>query len=131
MVRDAFPTSDDIEKLQATVKLQTEAVERQTDVIEQGFQSSRQQFSLKLDEITRAVQKLATDKAKSFGPSPVYKVKRAIPVKAERKMKSQTIGWLIVGQAVFVIAREKKWVEIEFVDFATGQSEKGWVAKNI
>ena len=44
-------------------------------------------------------------------------------------MKSQTIGWLIVGQAVFVIAREKKWVEIEFVDFATGQSEKGWVAK--
>jgi hypothetical protein len=64
-----------------------------------------------------------------FGPAAVYKVKRAIPVKAERKIKSQTIGWLIVGQAVFVIAREKKWVEIEFIEFATGQSEKGWIVK--
>jgi hypothetical protein len=115
-------TSDDIEK-------QTEAVERQTDVIEQEFQSSRQQFSLKLDEITKAVQQLAADKARSFGPAAVYKVKRAIPVKAKREMKSQTIGWLIIGQAVFVVAREEKWVEIGFVDLTTGQSEKGWVVK--
>jgi hypothetical protein len=119
-------TSDDIENLRATV---TEAVERQTDVIKQESQSSRQQFSQKLDEVIRAVQQLATDKAKSFGPAAVYKVKRAIPVKAERKMKSQTMGWLLVGQPVFVIAREKKWVEIEFVNFAIGKSAKGWVVK--
>jgi hypothetical protein len=115
-------TSVDIEKL-------TEAVERQTDVIKQEFQPSRQQFSLRLDEMTRAVQQLATDKARSLGPAAVYKVKAAIPVKVERKMKSQTIGWLIIGQAVFVIAREKKWVEIEFVDLASGKSETGWVVK--
>jgi hypothetical protein len=58
-------TSDDIENLRATVKLQTEAVERQTDVIKQESHCSRQQFSLKLDETTRAIQQLATDKAKS------------------------------------------------------------------
>jgi hypothetical protein len=44
-------------------------------------------------------------------------------------MKSQTISWLQVGQAVFVVARDKKWVQIEYVNLFTGQSEKGWVVK--
>jgi hypothetical protein len=122
-------TSDDIENLRATVKLETEAVDRQTDVIKQEFQSSRQQLSQKLDDVTKAIHQLATDKAATFRPTTLYRVDRAIPVKVERKMKSQTVGWLQVGQAVFVVTREKKWVEIEYVDLTTGQSGKGWVVK--
>lgn len=122
-------TSEDIDKLRTTVDQQRETVDRQTDAMRQEFKTSRQQFAKKLEELTKTVQQLATSKAATFAPAAVYRVDRAIRVKAERKMKSQTISWLQVGQAVFVVARDKKWVQIEYVNLFTGQSEKGWVVK--
>lgn len=122
-------TSKDIDQLRTIAEQQNEAVVRQTEVMREEFRASRQQFSDKLDELTKAIQQLAADKAATFGPAAVYRVDRATPVKAERKMKSQTIGWIQVGQAVFVVARDKKWVQIEYTDLATGTSETGWVVK--
>lgn len=122
-------TTEDIEKLQASVDRQTLAIEGQTDAMRHEFRASRQQFAEKLDELTKSVHELAAKKASTFGPAAVYRVDHAVSVKAERKMKSQTIGWLQLGQAVFVVAWDKKWVQIEYTDLATGTSDTGWVVK--
>jgi hypothetical protein len=95
----------------------------------QELQNSREQFAEKIDALTSAIQLLATSKAETFPSVTVYKVERATPVKAEEKMKSYTVGLLQVGQAVFVVARNKKWVQIEYVDIDTGQVRRGWVVK--
>jgi hypothetical protein len=115
-------TSEDIDKLSTSI-------DQQTATIRQEFHKSSQKFAEKVDALTNTIQSLATNKAATFAPVTVYKVERATPVKAEGKMKSQTVGWLQVGEAVFIVARGKKWMQIAYVDLSTGQTERGWVVK--
>ena len=108
-------TSDDVKAVQTAIR-------------EEG-RASRQQISSKFDELLRGINEHAARKSDMFKPATAYVVKRAIPIKSERRMKSATVGVLQVGQAVFRLHHHKNWIYVEGSDLLTGESVSGWVVK--
>jgi hypothetical protein len=114
-------TSSDINDLKG-------AINHQTDVI-QRVQQSRQQFELKFRDVLAIAEQLIQEKRSQVLPLPLYIAQRAVPVKANRNMRSQTVGIVTAGSTAAIHNFDGKWIEIEFFDFVRGGSSRGWVTK--
>jgi hypothetical protein len=106
-----------------------DAVNNLTEAVREEARTSRQHTASKLDEVARSINEHAARRLSMFEPAPVYIVKRAVALKAERRMKSDTVGILQVGQAVFRLQNNKKWIYVEGSDLVTGERVSGWVVK--
>jgi hypothetical protein len=115
-------TSSDINDLKG-------AINHQTDVI-QSVQQSRQQFELKFRDVLAAAEQLIQEKRNQVLPLPLYIAQRAVPVKANKSMRSQTVGVVTAGSTAAIRTFDGKWIEIEYFDFVRGDSSRGWVTKN-
>jgi hypothetical protein len=114
-------TSGDINDLKG-------AINHQTDVI-QSVQQSREQFELKFRDVLAVAERLVQEKRNRLLPLPLYVAQRSVPIKVDKNMRSQTVGIITAGSAAAVHTFEGKWIEIEFFDFARGNSSRGWVTK--
>ncbi len=107
------PNTEDIDKLRSSV-------DRQTDVIREEATASRLQMKEAISALSQSVQQMTAIKAAALGYAVPYRVKRAVPVKAAKAIKAETVGAISIGQVVFGLVYEKKWVRIEAVDLTTG-----------
>jgi len=111
------------------VKAAATETKNQSEIIKEEGNASRELISRKFDELLRGINEHAARKSSTFSPAKTYVVKRAIPVKAERRLKSATVGILQIGQAVFSLSAQRKWLYIEGTNALTGEQVSGWVVK--
>jgi hypothetical protein len=114
--------TEDVDKLRSSVDLQT-------GVIREEAMTSRLQMQEAISALSQSAQQMIALKAAALGYAVPYRVKRAVPVKAAKSMKAATVGAISIGQVVFVLGYDKKWVRIEAVDLTSSEKVSGWVVK--
>ncbi|OAN55284.1 hypothetical protein A6A04_11555 [Paramagnetospirillum marisnigri] len=83
----------------------------------------------RLAEALEEAQSMAFEKACDLPQAHLYKVKRPMPVKADQRMKSETLAVLSPGEVVSLAERAGKWVSVEYFNQLTGTARQGWVLK--
>jgi hypothetical protein len=86
-------------------------------------------FDEQFSNLLKNVEKLAREKEKELPPRLLYKARRRMAVKEERKMASRTVGEVGVGELVSIRRFDGKWIEFDYFDYFTGQAGHGWAVK--
>ncbi|GLR81381.1 hypothetical protein GCM10007856_40660 [Azospirillum oryzae] len=58
-----------------------------------------------------------------------YIVRRTVPLKELRSMKSRTLATLYPNQVVLLVERDQNWIEVEYFDHLAGETRTGWLIK--
>jgi hypothetical protein len=110
------PTAKDIKELGQ--KIETSIGQTEKATLEHQF-----------NELLLNVQQLASSKQSELPPRRTYVARRNITVNYERRMASQAVGAVEVGDHVSIIQIDKKWIEFDFFDYNLGRASRGWAMK--
>ena len=112
------PSAQDVQEIGTKIESRTIETRRSFDALERQF-----------NELLQSVQQLTLSKQQELAPRRLYVVRRAVDVKAERNMRSETVGRIEAGDKVSIIRIDKKWIEFNYFDYTLGRASKGWAVK--
>ena len=111
-------STEDIKELGKTIESRAEDFKTKTEEIDRQF-----------NELLADMEQIVEAKHQDLPPRRLYEASRRIAVKVEQKMRSENVGVVDIGDRVSIIKVDKKWIQFDFFDYATGKASRGWAIK--